>query len=315
MVQILSLTSFALAATAAVSGYVVPRTEPPSGWVTAIMEPYDQYHERYVALDCQGKHSTAFFDLCCHPMKADETLATARDASCNPANLSSAVPSATQTAASVASSSSADDDECDDEDDGDDEDDCEDDDGSDAPSNVGAAPPSSESAAAPVTTPRPTEPAPSSTKPSPASTQAAPTSTKAAATSSKVPETTTKPSSTKAPKTSAASPSSTASSGGFDITGGSATFFDQGGAAGSCGIVHQDSDKVVAVQEQRMNSSLCGKKVLIMNTANGKTVEATVADTCPSCQGNANSLDLSHGAFDAIGDENTGVLPIVWMFL
>jgi expansin (peptidoglycan-binding protein) len=86
------------------------------------------------------------------------------------------------------------------------------------------------------------------------------------------------------------------------------------GGTGSCGNVFPDTAKIVAVQIDRMNSSLCGKKVEITNTANGKTVIATVEDTCPGCKG-PNSLDLSHGAFDAIGVEATGVLPISWKFL
>ncbi|KAI0035912.1 RlpA-like double-psi beta-barrel-protein domain-containing protein-containing protein [Vararia minispora EC-137] len=209
------ITAFAsaLALVASVSGYVVPRQNPPSGWVTPIMENYADYHARYMALDCQNKHNTDFFTACCHPMKANETLATARAPECNPANL----------------------------------------------------------LASPSTTTHKTS--------------------------------------------SPASPTSTASSSGAFIAGGEATFFDQGGAAGSCGNVNPDSAKIVAVQELRMSSSLCGKKVLIINTDNNKQVEATVADTCPTCQGNKNSLDLSHGAFDAIADEALGVVPIKWMFL
>ena len=32
-------------------------------------QPYDQYHTRYMALECNLKHNTAFFDTCCHPMQ------------------------------------------------------------------------------------------------------------------------------------------------------------------------------------------------------------------------------------------------------
>ena len=51
------------------------------------------------------------------------------------------------------------------------------------------------------------------------------------------------------------------------------------------------------------------------NTQNGKSVVATVADQCPGCQGNPNSLDLSQGAFDQIADESEGVVPITWEYL
>ncbi|GAA96036.1 hypothetical protein E5Q_02696 [Mixia osmundae IAM 14324] len=111
----------------------------------------------------------------------------------------------------------------------------------------------------------------------------------------------------------ASTSTSTSSVSGTTYSGGEATYFYQGGNPGSCGNYAQDSDLVVAVQQTRMNSSLCGKKVLITNTATGATVTATVADTCPSCQGNPNSLDLSVGAFEALGSLSSGVLPISYV--
>ncbi|KAI9446345.1 plant expansin [Lactarius indigo] len=74
MVRVLSITSLALAAASAVSGLVVPRLSPPKGWETDILEPYEQYHERYLALDCQDKHGQPFFDQCCHPLLATQKL-------------------------------------------------------------------------------------------------------------------------------------------------------------------------------------------------------------------------------------------------
>jgi rare lipoprotein A (peptidoglycan hydrolase) len=61
------------------------------------------------------------------------------------------------------------------------------------------------------------------------------------------------------------------------------------------------------------NDKHCGQRVYITNTDNGKSVAATVWDTCPGC--GHESLDLSTGAFNAIGAESTGVLPIVWSFV
>ena len=61
-------------------------------------------------------------------------------------------------------------------------------------------------------------------------------------------------------------------------------------------------------------SPLCGKQVEIINTDNGKSVIVTIADDCPTCL-NSNSIDLSTGAFNQIGDESTGQLPIKWRFL
>lgn len=49
----------------------------------------------------------------------------------------------------------------------------------------------------------------------------------------------------------------------------------------------------------------------ITNVANQKSVTVTVADVCPGCK-NANSIDLSTGAFDLIADESAGTVPIEW---
>ena len=97
------------------------------------------------------------------------------------------------------------------------------------------------------------------------------------------------------------------------ITGGFATFFNQEGGIGACGQAHQDSDFIVALALARYgtgsnNAPDCGRKLTITNTANGKTVQATVADACPGCR-NFNSLDLSVATFNAIADPATGVVP------
>lgn len=131
--------------------------------------------------------------------------------------------------------------------------------------------------------------------------------------------TTTTTSSAPAVQVSASVSVGTGSSGGDWLTGGKATFFYQYGAYGACGKIHADSDKIVALQMARYGSGSnnapdCGRQVEIKNDANGKTVVATVADACPGCA-NYNSLDLSVGAFDAIGDQATGVLDISWKFI
>ncbi|GAA6063674.1 hypothetical protein JCM10212_000410 [Sporobolomyces blumeae] len=94
---------------------------------------------------------------------------------------------------------------------------------------------------------------------------------------------------------------------------GQATFYTQGGVAGSCGQVNGDYSMIVAMNAPMVDGGAhCGQWVNIKNTANGKTVTAKVADTCPGC--GYGSLDLSLGAFDAIGSRDTGVLPITWSF-
>jgi hypothetical protein len=104
-------------------------------------------------------------------------------------------------------------------------------------------------------------------------------------------------------------------------TGGIATFFYQNGNAGACGHVNPDSALICAIDQDRYGNSgnespLCGKQVQITNENNGKTLTVTVADDCPTCD-NANSIDLSVGAFKALSDDNLGegTFPIQWKFL
>lgn len=93
----------------------------------------------------------------------------------------------------------------------------------------------------------------------------------------------------------------------------SATFFYQDGNPGACGAVHSDNDFICAIDQDRYGSSgnaspLCGQQVTITNTNNGKSVTVTIADDCPTCD-NSNSIDLSVGAFQAIGSLSDGLLP------
>ncbi|KAL8668803.1 MAG: hypothetical protein Q9168_006584 [Polycauliona sp. 1 TL-2023] len=78
---------------------------------------------------------------------------------------------------------------------------------------------------------------------------------------------------------------------------GIATFYEQNGAAGSCGQVHGESDKIIALSPSWQGSGYppmyCGRKIQITNdgggqnnNGQGKVVVATVADTCPGCDSN-----------------------------
>ncbi|PPQ87999.1 hypothetical protein CVT25_001078 [Psilocybe cyanescens] len=273
--QHLSAFTVALSLALSVSSLVVPRATPPAGWNTPLLEPYDTYHDRYMALSCNTKHNSAFFDQCCHPLLATQSLTKDRPAQCIPAASSSAA------AAKPSSTSSDDDDDdlpfCDD--DGDDDD-------NSAPhvsSSPAKAPaPTTTHAAAPATTTAVAAPKPvvTSAKPAPA-----------------------KPAVT--PSTNSAS--STVETGGF------ATFFFQNGVAGACGTVHKDTDMIAAMDQDRYGfsgnkSPLCGKQVKITNTKNQKTVVVTVADDCPTCV-NSNSIDLSQGAFEKIATVEEGMVP------
>ncbi|EGG12955.1 uncharacterized protein MELLADRAFT_76387 [Melampsora larici-populina 98AG31] len=93
------------------------------------------------------------------------------------------------------------------------------------------------------------------------------------------------------------------------------TYFYQEGAAGACGNVNSDNTPLVALPtDMYAEGKHCGKQVMIKNTANGKTVIAKVQDMCPGCP-SSTSLDLSTGAYDALGSQATGVLPIQWGFV
>ena len=54
--------------------------------------------------------------------------------------------------------------------------------------------------------------------------------------------------------------------------------------------------------------SHCGQQVQITNLNNGQTVTVTVADECPTCD-NAESIDLSVAAFQALDDLSVGTFP------
>jgi hypothetical protein len=104
MISFISYAPLALVAVSAVSGALVPtpnrlmkhaliaRKVKPATYAEGYLENYNDYHIRYLALDCQDKHGTDFFDQCCHPMLATERLETARPKQCHPsaAALSSA---------------------------------------------------------------------------------------------------------------------------------------------------------------------------------------------------------------------------------
>ncbi|KAF5331986.1 hypothetical protein D9611_009002 [Ephemerocybe angulata] len=104
------------------------------------------------------------------------------------------------------------------------------------------------------------------------------------------------------------------------FTGGFATFYFQNGNAGACGQSNPDSSLIAALPETRFGydyskiSPECGKRIKVTNTNNGRSVTVTVADSCPTCV-NANSLDLSQGAFDQIASEADGMIPITWAYL
>ncbi|KWU41979.1 barwin-like endoglucanase, partial [Rhodotorula sp. JG-1b] len=96
---------------------------------------------------------------------------------------------------------------------------------------------------------------------------------------------------------------------------GIATFFYQGGNAGNCGWYESDSTLLVALPTATYaNGKYCGQYVHITRLDTGDSIKALVADSCPSCV-NDNCLDLSWGAFSALGGtEDMGIFDISWYF-
>jgi hypothetical protein len=290
------LVAFALAVVSTVSGAAIfPRQNPPNGWDCDVLESYDDYHTRYLALSCQNQHNSQFFDDCCHPLKKGETLENDRKPYCtpgaDPSSTLSELPS--NTLITEPSSSPAPEptsvpdsgDDCEDDDDEISDDDGDEDCDDDTPSTSPAYDPSS--------TP-PSVPTPYTTDPTPTPT---PTPT---------PEPS--PSSTDQPAPSPSPDSNT--SGSETHTGGDLTWFTQNGVPGACGTVHDDSDFIAALDyraygDTSSQSPYCGKKIRI--SWQDKSVDVIVADACPTCD-NASSVDLSLAAFQALAPLDTGVL-------
>lgn len=375
-----------IAASAVSAASVMPRAKyaVPTTYTAKWLEPYDDYHTRYLGLQCDKKHNTKLFDECCHPMLKWEKIESARPKYCvpgafTPASVISTTVKATATikpitrVAIVSTSTAApaasttpvvDDDEedCDEEDEeDDDEEDCDEEEDDEDECVEGEEDCVCEEVEVPVTSVKPTSTKVSST------TQAASTSSKSvvfitstvtAATSSKA-ATTVIPSSTftfssssrmttvrvtstqaasssskqevesssKAPETpkttatlttsSKASPTVAAdltkvTSGSY--SGGFATYYYQGGNAGACGEKKQDGDLIAAIDFRRYGktnakSLLCGARLTVTNTKNGKSVNVIVKDACPTCE-NENSVDLSEAAFLAIATRDEGMVPI-----
>ncbi|KAK7219899.1 hypothetical protein V2G26_007902 [Clonostachys chloroleuca] len=116
-------------------------------------------------------------------------------------------------------------------------------------------------------------------------------------------------------------PASTSTTPAEVYTGGFATFYFQNGSPPACGgRPRSDSELIVALDMRRYGSDYsapspyCSKMIRVTNANNGRSVDVTVVDVCPTCL-NSNSLDLSPTAFQAIGDLNDGMVPIVWQFV
>ncbi|KAJ6502493.1 RlpA-like double-psi beta-barrel-protein domain-containing protein-containing protein [Mycena sanguinolenta] len=264
----------------------VPRQQPPAGWATGYLEPYNTYHERYLEIGCENKHDTPFFDLCCHPLLSSPAAA----------------PATTTAAPADGGDDEGDDEDCDDDDDntGDDEDcDCDDegdDDDNDDDDCEDDGEGSDEPPAYTATT--------NKVAPSTEATHAVPTTT-----STTVKRTTSTPTtSTKSVSTGDKSTPATY------VTGGVGTWYMQDNEAGACGHWHSDSDFVVALQTKTYDEGMnCGRGIQICDLTNNKCVNGIVADECPSCN-NPESVDMSRGMFQQLASLGVGEFKIKWTF-
>ncbi|KAJ7111572.1 RlpA-like double-psi beta-barrel-protein domain-containing protein-containing protein [Mycena crocata] len=308
----------------------VPRAQPPVGWATSYLEEYDVYHSRYMAIGCENKHNTSFFDFCCHPLLAKETVKDNRPACCA-VGATAACPGATASSSAAAPASSADlsnddsgdeeEEDCDDDDEDtsndntsnentndDDEEDCEDEE--DEPATVSsskvAGTPKATTTPKAATSSRVAAVTPSTTPKTTARTTAEETTS--THTTAKA-ETTKKATTTTTASTPDKTPSSSVVKGGFG------TWFTQNGVAGACGKVHKDTDFVVALETKTYAKGInCGRKIRITNPSNGKSSDAIVADECPTCD-NTESVDMSKKLFESLAALSVGEFPITWQFL
>lgn len=177
-------------------------------------------------------------------------------------------------------------------------------------------PTTSSSEAAPTTS---SEAAPTTSSETPSTTLAVETSSSASPIEDTIAAVTSSEAASSTSAAPSASSSSASSSGGSGSgsNSGDGTYYDTG--LGACGITSSDSDFIVAISHERFdavntgnpnNNPLCGKKITAYR--GDKSVEVTVVDRCPGCD--KNSLDFSPAAYDVLGTEAEGRIPITWDF-
>ncbi|ROV88945.1 hypothetical protein VPNG_10199 [Cytospora leucostoma] len=97
---------------------------------------------------------------------------------------------------------------------------------------------------------------------------------------------------------------------------GDITYYTLG--LGACGTDNSGEDmtaNIIAMSAETMGSQsngnpMCGKKITIYNSANGKTATGTVQDKCPGCA--AGSIDASQKLFEEVAELSQGRVEISW---
>ncbi|EJF65164.1 RlpA-like double-psi beta-barrel-protein domain-containing protein-containing protein [Dichomitus squalens] len=95
-------------------------------------------------------------------------------------------------------------------------------------------------------------------------------------------------------------------------TTGEATYYLPAGGYGACGRQLQNSDFVVALSPSEYASGAnCFRSMSVQYQ--GRSVEVTVADLCPSCA--VGHIDLSEGAFEQLANTGLGVIsPVTYNY-
>ena len=115
-------------------------------------------------------------------------------------------------------------------------------------------------------------------------------------------------------------PASSSSSSGGRFSG-DGTYYATG--LGSCGIVSQDTQMIAALSYLTMdltnpgnpnNNPMCGRQVRAFSASNTEGIIISIVDTCAGCAG-AHDLDFSPAAYDLLGLETVGRIPITWEFV
>jgi len=320
-----SIATLALAANVVLGVPTWRRTDVPSlsEWKLKNLESYYKFKTRYRNLGCEENKDTDFFNQCCVPLpKGQSPPEQCTSTSCSPPESSAPSPVAVAVASPAPTTTETDNGDLNDEDQDQGDDSNEGEDDQDLPycDEVGNGnepnPPSTPEQPSSSSTPAPA-PEPTST-PAPAP---EPTSTPAPAPEPTSTPTSEQPTTTEdAPPPSTTTPDNGDNSGNADVqTGGFATFYEQDGSEGACGGFNSDDEMIGAIDEDRYGvsserSPLCGRRVHITNTDNGKSVTVVLVDDCPTCA-NSNSIDLSPSAFQQIANPDTGMVPISWYFI
>ncbi|KAF8970646.1 RlpA-like double-psi beta-barrel-protein domain-containing protein-containing protein [Flammula alnicola] len=91
---------------------------------------------------------------------------------------------------------------------------------------------------------------------------------------------------------------------------GDATYYYTG--LGNCGAYSKDTDFIVALSTAEYNGGAhCYQHIKV--SYQGKTIDATVVDSCPGCS--QYSIDLSPSAFEALAPLDAGRIQVDWHYV